>query len=101
MNDESDEIHNLAVLAALLNPGLCQTNPDEAIDAAVELLDAVSARVTARKLMEKRMQEWIETGADEEDKKPVPLNEVIDYVTEEREKKHPHIGRAEEAFTKF
>ena len=52
-------------------------------------------------LMEKRMQEWIETGADEEDKKPVPLNEVIDYVTEEREKKHPHIGRAEEAFTKF
>src|SRR6266853_3008534 len=101
MNDESDEIHNLAVLAALLNPGLCKTKPDEAIEAAEKLLDAVSERGTARKLMEKRMQEWIETGADEEDKKPVAYRDLLNYVTDEDSKKHRHLGRAEEAFTKF
>jgi hypothetical protein len=99
--NESDEAYKLAVLAALLNPELCKTNPDEAIKAAEKLLDAVSEQVTARKVMDKQMRDWIEKGAGEQDKEPVAYKDVINDITDEDSKKHRHFGRAEEAFTKF
>jgi hypothetical protein len=110
-NDENDldttnETYVLAILAALLNPELCKTKPDDALSQAGELLRAamkfqIQDLEIEYKVLERRAQR-----AESLAKKfaePVSYSEVVKFITRENkiEKKFPKLYRARERFAEF
>jgi hypothetical protein len=93
MNNDSDDAYKLAVLAALLDPELCKTKPDEAMIAAEQLLTAASRHEEWRK----EQREFLDKKRDE----PISYSEAVRFIADEWLTPYPKLYRAKARFTKF
>jgi hypothetical protein len=100
MNNEDDDAYKLAMLAAQLCPELCKTQPDDALNAALELLFAVKMRQEAGKKNVGWYKQKVESRAREL-AEPVDYGEAVKAITGEDQKKFPHLERAKDWFRKF
>ena len=87
--DANNETYVLAILAALLNPKLCKSNPVDALKEADDLL--IEADIYRHRR---------DTGYYDPEK-PIDYSEAVLRITGEDKKKNPHPGRAKDSFTKF
>src|SRR5262245_28952852 len=93
MNNDSDEAYKLAVLAALLDPELCKTKPDEAMWATEQLLIAASRRAQWRK----EQREFLDKKSHES----ISYSEAVKFIADEWLTSSPKLYRAKDRFTKF
>jgi hypothetical protein len=104
MTNDNDDVYKLAVLAALLCPDLCKTNPGEAIGEAAKLLHAATGlNIVSLKLkiaIAMRENQKLKTRLKELEE-PMGYSKAVNLITGENKKKNPHPGRAKEEFVKF